>query len=157
MDRELLEAVIDRSIGHLSFTPGWVDGYAVETALGYTFPTLVPRGSGRVNGIITHGLADVDVERIAYFEDTEYQPVHIDVATPARHVPARVFMSTQTLNTTGEVWDFENWRTQHKPLLIAITRRVMREHYGVTPFAEIDAHWHRIHAELEAEIVRKGS
>ena len=35
-------------------------------------------------------------------------------------------------------------------LLLAVTRRVMREHYGVTPFQEVDANWHRIKAEIEA-------
>jgi hypothetical protein len=28
----------------------------------------------------------------------------------------------------------------------------MREHYGVTPIAEIDAIWHRVKAEIEAEM-----
>jgi hypothetical protein len=28
----------------------------------------------------------------------------------------------------------------------------MREHYGITPFEEIDAHWHRIKAEIETSL-----
>ncbi len=150
MDLELLEAVIDRKAGHLAFRPGWLTGYVAETAHGYTFPTLVERPHGRVNGLITHGLTEDDVARIAYFEDTEYAPTTVDVTTAETDIAAQVFMATTSLRSTGEPWDFTHWRRHHKPLLVAVTRKVMREHYGITPFEEIDAHWHRIKAELEA-------
>ena len=152
MDLELLEAVIDREGSHLAFRPGWLPGYAAETAHGYTFPTLVQRSGSRVDGLITHGLSDDDVARIAYFEDTEYAPTTVDIATPESDVAAQVFMATTTLKSSGEAWSFDHWRDHHKPLLVAVTRRVMREHYGITPFEEVDTHWHRIKAELEAEM-----
>ena len=152
MDLELLEAVIGRASAHLTLTPGWLTGFAAETAHGYTFPTLVENRTGRVDGIVAAGLSPEDVARIAYFEDTEYAPVTIDVATAEFEIAAQVFMATTSLKSTGETWNFEHWRTHHKPLLVAVTRRVMREHYGITPFEEIDAHWHRIKAELEAEM-----
>jgi hypothetical protein len=152
MDIELLEAVIDRSAGHLTFTPAWLAGYAAETAHGYTFPTLIERPAARVAGIATHGLSEDDVARIAYFEDTEYAPVPIDVTTEAGALTAQVFMATTSLKASGEPWDFTHWRIHHKPLLVAVTRRVMREHYGITPFEDIDGHWHRIKAEMEAEM-----
>jgi hypothetical protein len=152
MDRELLEAVIDRRAHRLTFSPGWLTGFVAETAHGYTFPTLVTKRAGRVDGVVTYGLTDDDVARIAYFEDTEYAPVTVDVTTAEADVAAQVFMSTTTLKSSGELWSFDHWRAHHKPLLMAVTRKVMREHYGVTPFEEIDAHWHRIKAELEAEM-----
>ena len=153
MDREMLEAVIDRGSSHLSFMPGVLGGYIAELARGYTFPTLVPRPGSAVEGLVAHGLHDQDVERIAYFEDTEYTPVSHEISTGSGNVSAKVFMSTATLSSSGERWDFMHWRQHHKPLLVAVTRRVMREHYGITPFEEIDAHWHRIKAELEAEMM----
>ncbi|MBP6010715.1 MAG: gamma-glutamylcyclotransferase [Alphaproteobacteria bacterium] len=152
MDLELLEAVIDRDAAHLAFTPGWLQGFVAETALGYTFPTLVESRHGRVDGLVTQGLTADDIARVAYFEDTEYQPVPIDVSTADSDVAAQVFMATTALKSTGEAWSFEHWRQHHKPLLVAVTRKVMRQHYGITPFEEIDAHWHRIKAELEAEM-----
>lgn len=152
MDLELLEAVIDRTADGLEFQPGWLDGYAAETAQGYSFPTLVARPASRVTGMLTHGLTAADIERIAYFEDTEYAPVPIDVATTEAAVTARVFMATTSLKSSGEAWNFDHWRRHEKPLLVAVTRRVMRDHYGITPFEEIDAHWHRIKAELEAKM-----
>ena len=152
MDLELLEAVIDRSSAHLSFTPGWLDDHAAETARSYTFPTLVPRVGSRTHGLVTSGLSADDVARISYFEDTEYAPVAVKAGTAAGSVRAHVYMSTTSLASSGEAWAFEHWRQHHKPVLVAVTRRVMREHYGVTPFEEIDAHWHRIKAEVEATL-----
>ncbi len=152
MDLELLETVIDRDTAHLTFVSGWIEGYVAETAQGYTFPTLVEHRHGRVNGLLAKGLTGDDVARIAYFEDTEYDRVTLDVTTAETDVAAQVFVATQALKSSGERWDFDHWRLHHKPLLVAVTRKVMREHYGVTPFEEIDAHWHRIKAELEAEM-----
>ena len=151
-DLELLEAVIDRDTAHLSFTPGWVHGFVAETAQGYTFPTLIKNRNGCTDGLLTQGLTDDDIARIGYFEDTEYQPAPVNVTTADRDIAAHTFMATSALKSSGEFWNFEHWRQHHKPLLVAVTRKVMREHYGITPFEEIDAHWHRIKSELEAEM-----
>ncbi len=152
MDRELLEAVIDRTGDHLHMQPAQLAGYAAETAHGYSFPTLVARDDGLVRGIVTHGLSDDDVARISYFEDTEYAPSLVEVTTANARVAARAYMSAGSLRSSGEDWDFGHWRIHHKSVLVAVTRRVMREHYGITPFEEIDAHWHRIKAEIETSL-----
>lgn len=152
MDLELLEAVLDRGSSHLAFTPGWIDGHVAETALGYSFPTLVSRDGARTHGLVASGLTDEDVARISYFEDTEYEPVVVEAGTAQGRVSAKVYMSTASLASSGEAWVFEHWQQHHKRVLVAVTRRVMREHYGVTPFEEIDAHWHRIKAEVEGDI-----
>lgn len=151
MDRELLEAVIDRDSGHLSFTPGMLVGFAAEIAHGYSFPTLVPRDSASVHGLVAHGLHDADIARIVYFEDTEYAPMAQEIDTDSGRITASVFMSTHMLRSSGVPWDFQHWRQHHKAVLVAVTRRVMREHFGITPFEEIDEHWHRIKAEIEAD------
>lgn len=152
MDEELLEAVLGRAASHLTFTPGWLDGYVAETAHGYTFPTLIERRGERVDGVIAKGLTQADIDRIAYFEDTEYAPVVVDISTARSDVSAQVFMATATLKTTGETWAFDKWKVEHKPLLLAVTRKVMAEHYGTTPIESVDAVWHRIKAEIEAEM-----
>jgi hypothetical protein len=154
MDLELLEAVIDRPSSDLRHQAGRLDGYAAETAHGYSFPTLVTRRGAVVEGVVTHGLSDADIERISYFEDTEYAHHPVEVVTAAATIAARTYMSTGALRSSGEAWDFAHWRAHHKPVLVAVTRQVMREHYGITPFEEIDAHWHRIKSEIEAEFNR---
>lgn len=152
MDRELLEAVIDRTSDHLHLQDACLNDHVAETAKGYSFPTLVARRGACVDGLLAQGLSDADVARICYFEDTEYSTVNLTVATAQTQVVAQVFIGTSTLASSGEPWDFLHWRTHHKPLLVAVTRRVMREHYGITPFEDIDRQWHRIKAELEAEL-----
>lgn len=155
MDEELLEAVLGRRVAGLTLTPGWLDGYIAETAHGYTFPTLIERRGERVDGVIASGLTAADIDRIAYFEDTEYAPVVVDVSTAQSDVSAQVYMATASLKTTGETWAFDAWRKEHKPLLLAVTRKVMSEHYGTTPIEAIDAIWHEIKAALEAEMKPK--
>lgn len=152
MDRELLEAVIDRSSDHLDLQRASLSDHVVETALGYSFPTLVARRGATVDGVLAHGLSDADVARISYFEDTEYETVSLTVSTLQAHVVAQVFVANATLTSSGEAWDFSHWRTHHKQVLVAVTRKVIREHYGITPLEDIDRHWHRIKAEIEAEM-----
>lgn len=152
MDRELLEAVIGRNAGHLKFTLGWLKGFAAEIAANYSFPTLIERRAGRVDGLIVEHLTATDVERIAYFEDEEYAPTIADVATADTEIAARFYVATTRLKSSGRPWNFEHWRRHDKPLLLAVTRKVMTEHYGVTPMFEIDAVWHAIKAEIEPEM-----
>ena len=149
MDREQLEAVLGRTAAHLKFTPGWLMGYAAERAARYTFPTLVERLAGRVDGIVTIGLSNADVARIACFEDVEYAPIVAAISTAEGETTARLNVATARLRSSGEPWHFEHWRKHDKPLLLAITRKVMREHYGISPLTEIDGVWHRIKRELE--------
>ena len=152
MDRELLEAVIGRDLGNLSFTPGWMKGYVADTAERYSFPTLVEHRTGRVDGIVVKGLSAADVDRIAYFEDEDYTATVADIATAEGDVSAQVYVATTRLKSSGKPWSFDHWRIHDKPLLLAVTRKVMCEHYGVTPMSEIDAVWHRVKAEIEAQM-----
>jgi hypothetical protein len=152
MDRDLLEAVIDRTSDHLHLQHARLSDHVAETAQGYSFPTLVARRGANVDGVLARGLSNADVARISYFEDTEYSTVNLTVATAQTRVVAQVFVGNATLASSGEPWDFLHWQTHHKRLLVAVTRRVMREHYGITPFEDIDRQWHRIKAELEADL-----
>jgi hypothetical protein len=156
MDRDLLEAVLDRATPDLSFTPGWLAGYVAETARGYPFPTLVERRGGQVHGIVTQGLTPADIDRIAYFEDpTEYASIVVDISTAGTEIAAQLYTAT-ALPSDGELWSFERWLERDKTLAVAVTRRLMREHYGITPIVEVDAYWHRIKAEIEAEMRAPG-
>ena len=152
MDRELLEAVLGRDASDLKFTPGWLKGYVAEIAANYSFPTMVEHRSGRVDGLVVEHLTAADVERIAYFEDEEYTPTVADIATADTEVSAHIYVATARLKSSGKTWSFDHWRRHDKPLLLAITRKVMSEHYCVTPMSEIDAVWHRIKAEIETEM-----
>ena len=151
MDLELLEAVLGRKAGHVALSPGWLNGYAAETAARYTFPTLVENRTGRVDGILAQGLTSADVDRIAYFEDEEYATIVADISTADGNIAAHLYVATKRLKSSGARWSFDDWRKHDKPLLLAVTRKVMAEHYGVTPINEIDAVWHRVKAELETQ------
>lgn len=152
MDLELLEAVLGRKANGLSFTPGWLKGYVADTAARYSFPTLIEHRTGRVDGVIVKGLTAADVDRIAYFEDEDYTVTVADIATAEGDISAQVYVATTRLKSSGKPWSFDHWRIHDKPLLLAVTRRVMAEHYGITPMSEIDVVWHAIKAEIETEM-----
>ena len=152
MDLELLEAVLGRAPSHLTLLPGWLDGYVAETAARYSFPTLVENRIGRVDGMVAIGLTPADVARIAYFEDEEYTTVTADIATAESVIAAQFYVATARLKSSGNPWSFAHWRRHDKPLLLAVTRKVMAEHYGITPMCEIDAVWHRVKAEIEEQM-----
>ena len=152
MDRDLLEVVLGRDASDLNFTPGWLKGYVAEIAANYSFPTLVERRAGRVHGLIAERLTEADVVRIAYFEDEDYVPTVAAVATAGGEIAAQFYLATSRLQSSGKPWNFDHWRRHEKPLLLALTRKVMAEHYGITPMSEIDAVWHAIKAEIEAEM-----
>ena len=152
MDREVLEVVLGHTASNLTFMPGWLTGYVAETAQGYTFPTLLERKGCRVDGIVTQGLTQADADRIAYYEDNdEYSARVVDIGTAKSESRCRIHIAATPLMSSGEPWSFERWRKHDKPLLLAITRKVMREHYGVTPAHEIHPTWMCIKAELEAD------
>jgi hypothetical protein len=152
MDLELLEAVLGRKAHDLTLSPGWLKGYVAETAARYSFPTLVENHTGRVDGILAQGLTEADVERIAYFEDEEYTTIIADISTAESDVAAHVYVATKRLKSSGTPWNFDDWRKHDKPLLLAVTRKVMAEHYGMTPINQIDAVWHHVKTELEAQM-----
>lgn len=152
MDVELLEAVLGRKADGLTFTPGWLKGYVADTAERYSFPTLVEHRTGRVDGVVVKGLTANDVDRIAYFEDEDYTATAADIATADGDISAQVYVATTRLKSSGKPWSFDHWRIRDKPLLLAVTRKVMAEHYGVTPMSDVDAVWHRVKAEIEADL-----
>lgn len=153
MDRDLLEAVLGRRANGVTFTPGWLTGYVAEKAAGYTFPTLIKSRTGRVNGVVTQGLTQADADRIAYYEDNdEYAAQVVDIATATTDIAAQVFMAATQMMSSGEPWSFDHWKRHDKPLLLAITRKVMAEHYGVTPANKVHDVWMRIKGELEAKM-----
>lgn len=151
MDPELLEAVLGRKTDTLKTAPAWLSGYVAQRAAGYPFPTLIEDRRGRVDGVIVQGLSEEDVARIAYFEDEEYAPGVVDVATAESEIAAQAFLATPRLQSSGEAWSFETWRKHDRPLVLAITRKMMTEHYGVTPISGVDAVWRRLKEEIESE------
>lgn len=152
MDEEMLGAVLGRAPAHVARRPATLDGYGLRRAEGYSFPVLFPDGKASVTGVCAEGLTDIDIERIRYFEDTEYELRPFEVKLGRTVTTAHAFCPTGDMTASADAWDLARWKRTDKPLLLAITREVFTNHYGITPIDEIDAAWHQIRTRLGREM-----
>lgn len=152
MDKDMLGAVLGTPPTHVTQRPATLDGYDLRCAEGYTFPVLFPESKATVTGVCAEGLTGADIERIRYFEDTEYDLRPFDVTIDNVPTIAHAFCPVGEMSASSDAWDLRTWQRNDKSLLLAITREVFTNHYGVTPIEEIDAVWHRIRARLEREM-----
>lgn len=152
MDEEMIGAVLGRAPAHVAQRPAALSGYSLRRAEGYTFPVLFPDDKASVTGVCAEGLTEPDIERIRYFEDIEYdlRPFEVDLGNAL--TTAHAFCPTGNMAASPDAWDLSEWQRNDKPLLLAITREVFTNNYGITPLEEIDAVWHQIRARLEREM-----
>jgi hypothetical protein len=151
-----LEAVLGRDLGHLSFDGAWLHGFRVERAAGYSFPLLVADPDESVEGTLTFGLSDLDRHRIAYFEDSEYEQRSFEVRHTGGRTIAIAYAASNTLASSGERWDLAQFQRDDRALLVAITRFVMREHYGITPQDEMERLWGSVRDRIARELELAG-
>lgn len=124
----------------------------MERAAGYSFPLLVADPDESVEGTLTFGLSDLDRHRIAYFEDSEYEQRPFEVRHTGGRTVAIAYAASDALVTSGERWDLARFQRDDRALLVAITRFVMREHYGITPQDEIERLWSSIRDRIAREM-----
>lgn len=151
-DPLILEAVLGRGLAHLTFGTARMPGHRVERAEGYSFPLLISSKHGHAMGSIVEGLTASDQARIAYFEDSEYELREYEVLTSNRAQRAFAYAATGKLNSSGEPWDLAQFQAQDRALLLAVTRFVMTEHYGVTPQAAMERMWSSIRDRIAREM-----
>lgn len=151
-DPPILEAVLGRTLAHLTFAPAWMPGRRIERAAGYSFPILSAADDAIAVGTLAYGLSAEDQARIAYFEDSDYSLVLSDVRTDTATVSALVYMASDKLLSSGEAWALDAFQKRDRALLLAVTRFVMSEHYGVTPQATMEQIWASIRDRIAREM-----
>jgi hypothetical protein len=151
-DPDILSAVLGRDLAGLTVKPARLPDHKIERAAGYSFPMLTPKPGANALGSLTWGLTPEDEARIAYFEDSEYACTTIDVACDGGLVAAQVYVASAKLASSGENWDLAQFQAQDRPLLLAVTRYVMTEHYGVTPQGVMEQIWHSIRDRIAREM-----
>jgi hypothetical protein len=151
-DPLILEAVLGRDLSHLKFADAWAPDFRTERAAGYSFPLLRPALGNRAPGLLTWGLTAEDQARITYFEDSEYALAAGTVETSAGPCRAQFYDASGKLGSSGELWDLAAFQRDDKPLLLAVTRYVMTEHYGVTPQNVMEEVWSSIRDRIAREM-----
>jgi hypothetical protein len=115
MDREVLEHVLDRPLAGGELAPARLAGFRrVRSARG-TYPLLVPRHGGIVEGVLLKAPGPRDARRITHFEDGEYESrwlaVRSENGAPLR---ARVFLPLPPSHepTSHGISSPGRWRTR---------------------------------------------
>ena len=88
LDADVAELVLGRRPAPRAWEPAALDGYVRAIFAKESYPILVPRAGGRVDGALMRGLSAEDTSRIAWFEEGEYDvralPVTLDMTRPTQ-------------------------------------------------------------------------
>lgn len=150
MDMELLSLVIARGVDQFEVASATLHGFARRRACGEPFPIVVPHPGGRIDGAMVTGLTEADVDRIQYFEGSDYALQSFAVECAGQRVEALVFVPTARLEAEPVEWDFDGWVQDERAICIALAEELM-SHYGRLAPDEIDALW----AEMKARAARR--
>jgi hypothetical protein len=145
MDRELLALVSGRAADALAVTEATLHGFARRRARGESFPVIVPHPGGRVDGVLVRGLTPADLDRIQFFEGSDYAPRTFAVEAAGARVEAQVFLPTARLEAEAAEWDHAAWAADERAMCVALAEELM-SHYGRLSYAEIDALWPQMKA-----------
>ena len=140
MDTGLLELVIGRAADNLEVANAALHGFARRRARGESFPIVVPHPGGRVEGALVTGLTVADVDRIQFFEGSDYGLQTFAVERADERLEALVFVPTARLDPEPTEWDLDGWIRQERAMCFALADELM-SHYGRLSAAEIDELW----------------
>jgi Gamma-glutamyl cyclotransferase, AIG2-like len=140
MDLELLALVIGRPVDDLSTEAATLHGFERRRAVGESFPIIVPHPGGRIDGLLVDGLTAVDLDRIQFFEGSDYALHPFTVECAAERVDVQVFLPTARLEAEPSAWDFAAWAETERAMCFALAEELM-SHYGGLSIAEIDVLW----------------
>jgi len=140
MDLELLVLVAGRPVDRLSTAAAVLHGFERRRAVGESFPLIVPHPGGRVDGMLVEGLTETDIDRIQFFEGSDYALHPFAVECAAERIDVHVFLPTARLEPEEAAWDFGAWIETERAMCIALAEELM-SHYGGRSIAEIDVLW----------------
>ena len=139
-DRALLELVLGRPVSDRDIAPARAPGFATFALADEAYPFLAEAAGAAAQGIVVSGISSDDLERLTYFEETEYglQPITIESAGVRREV--QHFASTGKAATTDGLWDYNAWLRDEKPVAMEAASELMA-HMGIVPMEQIDTIW----------------
>lgn len=140
-DSDVLEAVLARPASEVDRVPALLRDYRVAKLPDESYPILIRSPGERAEGLLLRALSDRDFQRIAFFENTEYQlePCRVELAD-AQSVDAVYCSEGTTASGEREVWFLEHWQRTEKPKFIQDVRRYM-ELFGSLSAEEADSEW----------------
>lgn len=155
MDDDVARLVLGRSVVARDRLPARAEGFRRALLAGESYPVLLPRPGGHVDGVLTRGVTAAEHARIAWFEDGEYDLAEIPVAVASgERVPAWVCLrrAGTAVNPDSE-WSFARWQVEDKASFLELARGWM-DLMGRATIAEAEAAWQALKAAQHAPITR---
>ncbi|MBI3443979.1 MAG: gamma-glutamylcyclotransferase [Magnetospirillum sp.] len=126
MDPHVREAVLGRNPAGLNLEAGRLEGWRLAHVAGRAYPMLIPHPTGRVEGILLHGLTDEDRRRLDYYEGDEYVCVELEIAAAGEsRRRAQVYACRHGVSPGRDGWRLVEWQRRHKPAALARIRALM--------------------------------
>lgn len=137
MDRNVLGRVLGRPVREGELTAATLDGYARLAVVGASYPVLVARPAGEVDGILFRPLDRRERARIDHLESEEYAARTIAVRAAGREIDADCYMPLDgVFEVTDEPWRLAEWRRHHMPHYLVLCDGWMasfKEPYSAEP------------------------
>ncbi len=126
MDAELRQVVIGRALGSGQIEPATIGGFRRVLVAGRNYPMLLPHPTGRVEGMLAHGLEEDEVRRLVLFEGGEYRlrPVAVTDLRGQR-IDAAAFLADRE-RADRRAWTLERWQRRHKRAFVRQAEAFMR-------------------------------
>lgn len=139
-DRALLEIVLDRSVADADIFNAEAKGYAVRALKDEAYPVLTEERGASAEGVLVVNLGALDMSRLVFFEDAEYElaPITVHVEGDARDV--QFFRDTEKALKTAERWDFTKWQHHERAVAIECARELM-DYFDTPVGSEVDRLW----------------
>ncbi len=124
MDPDVLSWVAGQRIPATRLRPAWIDGHVTRTVLGKTCPVLVEAADEVTGGRYVAGLGLEAADRIHRFGDDGHDLVMKSIRLPGGgRREAMVYLGTEWMEISDEVWDFRTWRRHHRASCLRRVRR----------------------------------
>jgi nudix-type nucleoside diphosphatase (YffH/AdpP family) len=139
-DHGLLEIVLGRPVDPSHLGPARAEGFATLRLADEAYPMLLPAPGRQAEGVLFHHVTEADLDRLAFFEEAEYDLAPITVTTASGPCEARYYCGTDKPAASIADWNFAAWTRDHRAVAVEATREYMH-HYGRLPVEEVDTLW----------------
>ncbi len=141
MDRDVAEVVLGRAVPDAACEVARVEGFRRVLLAGESYPAMVPRAGGHVDGILMRGVTPAEHRRIVWFEDSEYDLVEVPVSrgSGARATALACLRRPGTAIQEAD-WSFARWQVEDKSAFLDLAGLWMSL-YGRATVAEAETAW----------------
>ena len=142
MDRDVLACVVgEEAASSVVMQTAVISGYRKARLPHEFYPMLVPEAESQAPGMLLYGLDKASLDRIVFFEGEEYELSPVAVKTDEGQCVEALFFDEGIMPPPRlEIWDFAEWKREHKQYLIR-QAGVYMSYYGKMSAADADVYW----------------